>query len=187
MNLTAISQKVTAYRQQNQLTIAKMSEETGISTALISQIERQLANPTLSVLETLATTLGITVSELLMEEEKEESLVLRVDERKQIFYNDEDKKTYHYILTPEPMKANLRLALVHLEPESMSLNGVFFVHKIDEIVFILMGEVTVIYENSQILLKAGDTLRIPANKKHRYFNESQEQVEMLTIKTNRYF
>lgn len=187
MNLQAISQKVAAYRQRNQLTIAQMSERTGISTALISQVERQLANPTLSVLEILAQTLGITVSELLLEEESEESLVLRVSEREKVFYNNEDQQTFHHILTPEPMKANLRLALVHLEPLSESLNGDFFSHKIDEIVFILIGRVIVVYENAQIILETGDTLRIPASKKHRYINQSKGVVEMLTIKTNRYF
>ena len=85
------------------------------------------------------------------------------------------------------MKSNLRLALVHIEPRSETLSGEFFVHKNDEIVFILSGHVTTIYENSEIVLHEGDTLRIPGNKKHRYYNKSKKSVEMLTIKTSRNF
>ena len=187
MNLNNISRKVVAYRQLNHLTIAQMAEETGLSTALISQIERNLANPSLSVLETLATTLGISVSELLIEEVDEESLVLRVSQREDVFYNSADQKTYHNILTPEIMRSNIRMALVHIEPESETLNGEYFEHKNDEIVFIVTGTVTAIYEYSQITLRAGDTLRIPAHKKHRYYNQSKKAVELLTIKTNRNF
>lgn len=187
MNLTNISNKVLTYRQLNQLTIAQMSEKTGLSTALISQIERNLANPTLSVLETLAKTLGMSLSELLAEDVDEESLVLRVSEREKNYYTELDKKSFFHILTPEPMKSNIRLALVHVEPFSETLNGDFFSHKIDEIVFILSGTITTIYEYSQIELYPGDTLRIPANKKHRYTNQSGEVVEMITIKSNRNF
>lgn len=187
MNAKNIGKKVLAYRQLNQLTIVQMADKTGLSTALISQIERNLANPTLSVLETLAKTLGISLSELLAEDVDEESLVLRVSEREKKYYTDLDKKSFFHILTPEPMKSNIRLALVHIEPFSETLNGEFFSHKIDEIVFILSGTVRTIYEYSQIDLYPGDTLRIPANKKHRYTNQSGTPVEMITIKSNRNF
>lgn len=187
MILSSISKKLRAYRKNNNLTIAQMAEQSQLSTALISQLERDLANPTLSVLQILANTLGISITELLAEDTEEESLVLRASDREKSFYNDSDLKSYHYILTPEEMKSNLRLALVHIEPKSETLSGEFFVHKNDEIVFILSGDVTTIYENSEIVLHEGDTLRIPGNKKHRYYNKSKKSVEMLTIKTSRNF
>ncbi|MEG0256005.1 MAG: cupin domain-containing protein [Vagococcus sp.] len=187
MNLTNISSKVVSYRQKNQLTIAQMAQETGLSTALISQIERNLANPTLSVLENLAKTLGMSLSEFLSEEIDEESLVLRACQRENVFYNEVDKQTYHNILTPEVMKSSIRLALVHIEPKTKTLNGEFFCHKNDEIVFILSGTVLTQYDHTHIELQKGDTLRIPANKKHYYQNESDDVVEMLTIKTARNF
>lgn len=102
-----------------------MAEQTQLSTALISQLERDLANPTLSVLQILANTLGISITELLAEDIEEESLVLRASDREKSFYNDSDLKSYHYILTPEEMKSNLRLALVHIEPRSETLSGEF--------------------------------------------------------------
>lgn len=187
MNLENIAKKVVAYRQLNNLTIAQMAEQTELSTALISQIERQLANPSLSVLEILAKTLGITISELFEEEIDEESLVLRRKERERIYYKSNHQKTYHYILTPEPMKSSIRVAYVHLAPLSESLDGDYFSHKNDEIVYVLSGTVVTCYEQSQIELYSGDTLRIPANKKHRYCNETNEPVKILTIKSSRNF
>ena len=67
-----------------------MAEQTQLSTALISQLERDLANPTLSVLQILANTLGISITELLAEDIEEESLVLRASDREKSFYNDSD-------------------------------------------------------------------------------------------------
>ena len=63
-----------------------MAEQTQLSTALISQLERDLANPTLSVLQILANTLGISITELLAEDIEEESLVLRASDREKSFY-----------------------------------------------------------------------------------------------------
>lgn len=86
MILSSISKKLRAYRKNNNLTIAQMAEQTQLSTALISQLERDLANPTLSVLQILANTLGISITELLAEDIEEESLVLRASDREKSFY-----------------------------------------------------------------------------------------------------
>lgn len=186
MPLTNIGNKVASYRQTNGLTLSCMAQETGLSTALISQIERDLANPTLTVLKTLAKTLGISLLELLEDEVDEESLVLRVEEREKVF-NSEDKHVFYNLLTPQPMQSNVSLTLVNIQPHQSTLNGNYYKHKDDEIAFVLTGTVTVNYENASIELYSGDTLRIPANKQHKYYNGTDEAVELLTIKANRNF
>ena len=183
MNSTNIAKKIISYRSTKKLTIQQMAKETGLSTALISQLERNLANPSLSVLQTLANTLGISLSELVEGEMDENSLILRVAHREQV-YNPNDKYMF-YNLTPAVMKSNINLSLVHLEPFSQTFGREFHCHKDEEMIFIVAGSVTVEYGGSQVELYCGDTLRIPGNKKHRYKNNSQEIVEILAIKTNR--
>ena len=49
MNLE-IGKKITAYRRKHSLTIRQLAEETGLSSALLSQLERGMGNPTLYAL-----------------------------------------------------------------------------------------------------------------------------------------
>ena len=54
MESIQIGKKVSAYRRQHNMTIKDFSEISGVSTALLSQIERDIANPSLSVLSAIA-------------------------------------------------------------------------------------------------------------------------------------
>ena len=64
-----IGSRLSGYRKAHGLTIKEMAVKTGLSTALLSELERGIGNPTLSVLEILAGTMGISVSALLEQEE----------------------------------------------------------------------------------------------------------------------
>lgn len=54
MNYNRLGQTVLNYRKKKGMTIREFADFAGISTSLISQIERGQANPTLSVLELIA-------------------------------------------------------------------------------------------------------------------------------------
>lgn len=54
-----IGQTVLSYRRKNSMTIREFANYSGISTSLISQIERGEANPSLSVLELIAEALNV--------------------------------------------------------------------------------------------------------------------------------
>ncbi len=49
-----LGQTVLSYRKKNNMTIREFADYAGISTSLISQIERGHANPSLNVLELIA-------------------------------------------------------------------------------------------------------------------------------------
>lgn len=184
MDAFGLSKKISAYRAANGLTLMQMAEQTGLSNALLSQLERNLANPSLSVLKTLADTLGISVSELLEEEVSEESLILRASQRERTYPTDNKYISYN-LLTPSPMKSGMEVMLLHLEPFSETFEGVFHCHRDEEVVYMLTGDVTVQYELAEIELHTGDTLRIPGGKKHRYRNGYSVSAELLTLKTTR--
>lgn len=186
MGALSIAKKVAAYRAANSLTIQQMARQTGLSTAIISQLERNLANPCLSVLETLANTLGLTLPELLEDDVDDNALVLRAEQREKI-YTPSDEYMFYNLLTPPLMGSSIQMHLVHLEPKSQTYGEAYHCHKDEEVIFVLSGQVTVLYELSELALKAGDTMRIPGGKKHRYRNEWNQMAELLTIKTNRNF
>jgi quercetin dioxygenase-like cupin family protein len=135
----------------------------------------------LSVLSTLAAALGMKASELLADEFDEEALILRKKDRQQI-YNPDDRYIFYNLLTPGNMNADVLMILVHCEPHSETYAGEFHAHAKEEILYVLAGRLTVIFESVQFEICAGDTMRIPAHCKHRYLNDSAEIAELLTVK-----
>lgn len=61
-----LGQTVLSYRKKNNMTIREFADYAGISTSLISQIERGHANPSLNVLELIAKALNVPLFTLLL-------------------------------------------------------------------------------------------------------------------------
>ncbi|WER49129.1 XRE family transcriptional regulator [Cupriavidus sp. WKF15] len=61
----AVGAALQALRQQQQLSLDDLSRRAGVSKSMLSQIERNLTNPTVAVLWRLANALGINLAELL--------------------------------------------------------------------------------------------------------------------------
>ncbi len=76
--------KLASYRKSAKMTIRDLSEKTGLSTAILSQLERNMGNPSLHVLQIIAAEMGMTVSELLMERVGIDRLLLKKKDRQQI-------------------------------------------------------------------------------------------------------
>ncbi|NLW77850.1 MAG: cupin domain-containing protein [Ruminococcaceae bacterium] len=182
MSTVNIGGKIAGYRKAHNLTIRALAEKSGLSTALISQMERDLANPSLSVLCALAAAMELSVPELLTEEEDEAALILRKKDRPQT-YNPDERYIFYNLLTPASMNAGLRMTLVRCEAHAQTYNGAFHSHANEEIVFVLCGSVTVHFEATHFIICEGDTLRIPPRRKHRYVNNADAAAELLTIES----
>lgn len=178
-----VGRKIQTYRRDSGQTIRDLAEKTGLSTAIISQLERNIGNPSLSVLTAIAGVMGMKVSELVAEEPDFDALILRKTKRLQT-YNPDDKYIFYNLLTPGSMNADITLTLVHCEPYAETYGGEFHAHVNEEVVYVLSGSVTIVFEAAQFEISEGDTVRVPPNYKHRYINSSSEIVELLTIRAH---
>ena len=68
------------------MTIKEMAQMTGLSSALLSQLERNIGNPTLSALSAIAHTLNVPLSDLVQERVENKELILRKNERRRVAY-----------------------------------------------------------------------------------------------------
>ena len=79
-----LGQTVLSYRKKNNMTIREFADYAGISTSLISQIERGHANPSLNVLELIAKALNVPLFTLLLMISIQIRSFLRKDRKKYI-------------------------------------------------------------------------------------------------------
>ncbi len=181
MSKINIGKKIADFRRKNNMTIRELSEKSSVSTALLSQLERNIANPSLSVLCSLAATMNMPLSRLLEEEVSNQSLILRNAQKKAVF-NPDDSHILYNILTKDPVLAKVELLLMTLKGNQETFGG-FSEHTYEEeITYILDGEVTIIFEEEEFILYEGDTIRILPGRKHRFKNNLSTETKVLFIK-----
>lgn len=176
-----IGNKIAEYRRIHNITIKEFSEITNLSAGLISQLERGLGNPSLSALQSIASALNISLSSLFEEEVSNESLILRKEDRSTI-YNPDQKHVLYDVLTPSPLNSNVELLLMNLSANSITY-GDFSKHVEEELAFILEGEVNILFENEEFLLREGDTIRILPDRGHKFKNSTDNDIKVLFIKS----
>lgn len=76
MNYKRFGEKIRKERLSNQLTQAKLAEKSNISTTFLGQIERGEKIPSLDTTLNIATTLNVTVDNLLCEDELYDDAVI---------------------------------------------------------------------------------------------------------------
>lgn len=180
MKNTRIGEKIAEYRRKNGLTLRDFAKQTNLSTALLSQLERNIGNPTLSILSTLAEAMGISVSELVEQKVENAEMILRKEQRKTIVMYQ--GQTMYDVLACDTCHANLELLLMTLEGKSWTSNGYTQHTQEEEVAYVLQGEVTIDLEEEVFVLGEEDTIRILPGRKHKLYNHTDTEVKVLFVK-----
>lgn len=180
MKNTRIGENIAEYRRKNGLTLRDFAKQTNLSTALLSQLERNIGNPTLSILSTLAEAMGISVSELVEQKVENAEMILRKEQRKTIVMYQ--GQTMYDVLACDTCHANLELLLMTLEGKSWTSNGYTQHTQEEEVAYVLQGEVTIDLEGEVFALGEEDTIRILPGRKHKLYNHTDTEVKVLFVK-----
>lgn len=182
MNSNRLGQTVLNYRKKKGMTIREFANFAGISTSLISQIERGQANPSLSVLELIAQALNVPLYTLFINEIDTESLISRKKDRKKVYRENSDHIVYD-VLTPDFMKAHIELLMMDLNAHANTTESTYSHMDKEEIAVIMKGEAYVELEDVSYFLEEGDVVRIPPNVRHRFLNKGDEPNHILFVLT----
>ena len=180
MKNTRIGENIAEYRRKNGLTLRDFAKQTNLSTALLSQLERNIGNPTLSILSTLAEAMGISVSELVEQKVENAEMILRKEQRKTIVMYQ--GQTMYDVLACDTCHANLELLLMTLEGKSWTSNGYTQHTQEEEVAYVLQGEVTIDLEGEVFVLGEEDTIRILPGRNHKLYNHTDTEVKVLFVK-----
>ncbi len=182
MNYHRLGQTVMSYRKKKGMTIREFAEYSGISTSLISQIERGQANPSLSVLELIAQALNVPLYTLFINDIDTKSLISKKKDRKKVYRENNDHIVYD-ILTPDFMKAHIELLMMDLNAHASTTEGYYSHMDKEEIAVVMKGEAYVELEGIEYFLDEGDVVRIPPNVKHRFINKGNQANHILFVLT----
>lgn len=182
MNYHRLGQTVMSYRKKQGMTIREFANYSGISTSLISQIERGQANPSLSVLELISQALNVPLYTLFINDIDTKSLISKKRDRKKVYRENNDHIVYD-VLTPDFMKANIELLMMDLNAHASTTEGFYSHTDKEEIAVVMSKAVYVELEGVEYFLEEGDVVRIPPNVKHRFINKGEEATYILFVLT----
>jgi len=179
VTVTGIGQKIMNYRRTKDMTIKEMATRTGLSTSLISQLERGIGNPTFGALNALADVMEISLSNLVSEQIENKDLVCRKEHR--VTMRDEGGLSLKSMLVEDSLSTSLSVLALELQPKA-SNNTCFEVHNEEECLCVTEGSIVVIFEGEEILLESGDSIRILPNRPHMVRNDGDVPATAVNIK-----
>lgn len=164
-----IGTKIRAIRNRKKITIAKMSEGTGLSKGFISNIENNNTSPSISTLNTIASFLGIPLPYLLLEK-KEHMRVTRKNSRTKSTLNE---LKIEYLTS----KGGLKMMMVEFPPGATI--GEPHSHEGEECHLVLEGKFLAEQGEDSTIVEAGDSFSWNASVPHFVKNIGEEKAVIL--------
>lgn len=175
-----LGRRVKKLRADRGWSLEELASVSGVSRSMLSEIERQRANPTLSVTYRIARAFGLTLQNLIESADSASSIqVTRADDRAQVFRSD--KRCQIRTLSPLNLEKDIEFYEVRL-PVDGALTSQPHVDGTREFLIIKNGEVSLQSGNFNELLTKGDSATYRADVAHSITNSgNQESVLFLVV------
>lgn len=166
-----LGERIRELRRKQDLTLEGLAEQSGVSRAMISKVERGEKNPTIVVTAKLAEAFGLTLSQLVGVEEQKRVAVVSREERMVI--TDPNTGFERQLLSPTFEKRAVEF-IRNVVPES-STSGSFPPHKrgVEEYIVVESGRLKAVLEDQEYVLEEGDSVYFEADITHRFDNIGQ--------------
>ena len=177
-----IAQRLASLRDESGLSLQALADQSGVSRSMISLIERGESSPTAAVLEKLATGLGLTLASFFDFPAQAASPLAR--RREQPTWVDPASGYLRRSVTPSAARSTTRLVEVEFPAgKSVAYETASRSSPVDQHVWVLQGEMEVTVGKERWLLKRGDCLWFPLDRKTAFRNPTRQPARYVVIVT----
>jgi transcriptional regulator with XRE-family HTH domain len=179
-----IGNKIRNIRKSKNLTIVELAEMINVTSGYISQIERDLISPSLSVLKRLSEALDLPLSALFMEDSDQNVVTIQHDERTKVKFGNINVELEFItpILDKSEKTTSIEAFLFKLKPKSW-ISEHAIIHESNVCIYIISGEIQCHIGSNIYTLHKGDSIWVPERNSHMIFNSNEEDSEALCIIT----
>jgi transcriptional regulator with XRE-family HTH domain len=165
---TRFGSRVRAERLRQGLTLDALAAAAGVSRATLSNIERGEHSPSLNAATDVARTLGVSLAQLLGEEERRPTVTIAKSER--LVFRDEATGIERQLLSPAFAGRGIEWIRATLPP-GMATDDLQPYHPaIDKYLLVEAGRLRVVVGAEPYLLDEGDAFYFRADVLHRFEN-----------------
>ena len=173
--------RIRGLRKARGLTLTALAQASELTAGYLSQLERNLAYPSIPALFNIARSLGVTIQWFFASEtihaEADEGYVVRQGNRQSIRYED---GIVDQLLTPLP-NHQLEMLQSSFPPGTYSQQS--YSHEGEEAGYVLSGQFELWVGDRHFLLDAGDSFSFASSEPHRYGNPGKVQTVVIWVIT----
>lgn len=180
--IATLGPRVRALREAMDLSLRDLSERSGVSAPMLSQVERGETSPTLQVAARIAAGLDLRLSQLLRLDEDGEVSIVRAGERRR---GGSDARGHRYdILTP-PLPGQRAEVSRHVLAPGAATGGPGDPPRHEpgsrETVVVERGPLVLVCDGDRHELGEGDTVTFDADLPHHFENPGQDEAAFLAV------
>ena len=176
----AIGRRVHALREAMGLSLRDLSERSGVSAPMLSQVERGETSPTLAVAAKIAAGLELTLSQLLRLDEGEHVTVTRAGARRRF-----ERGGHRFEELTPPLPGQRADVSLHTMKPGAATGG-----RADppmhepgsrETAVVLTGTLALVVDGTRHQLRAGDSVTFDADLPHHFENDGEEPTRFIAV------
>jgi transcriptional regulator with XRE-family HTH domain len=171
MSSLEIGSRLRKLRKERHMSLSVLAEKSGVSTGLISQIERELVAPSVVSLYHIAQALDTDISYFFTNSSPHYTLQRKGEHRIIITNNGLDQ---HEMLNPVRSDRTFDLLRLTLKGGE-TYDRECIAHQGEECCYVLSGVLTVLIDDEELTLFPGDSLYFSSSHPHLYLNCGEEE------------
>jgi transcriptional regulator with XRE-family HTH domain len=175
-----VGQNLRRLRVKRGLSLEKLSKLSGVSRAMLGQIELGQSAPTINVLWKISTALGVPFSGLIGQRQAGGVVVLRGDSAKTLTNHDGTYSSRALFPFDEPRR--VEFYELHLAPHGEERADAHAPGTVENLV-VSQGGVEIEVEGARHVLGRGDAIVFEADSPHVYSNPHEEEAVMFLVMT----
>jgi transcriptional regulator with XRE-family HTH domain len=179
-----IGEKIRKLRKEERLTLQDLSDLSGLSKPLLSQIENAQVIPPIATLLKIAKGLKVGIHFFFEEEEDRQKFVLlrnsAVPSSRRRSGNDAPQTYLYHSLAPGLRKKSMEPFLVEFEPGKWD-DSLLYSHDGEEFIYLLQGELEFHYGAEIMILKPGDSIYYDSSEAHGYISRGDSKAKAVAV------
>ena len=173
-----VGERIHKIRKQKKLTLADVSERSGVALATLSRIENKKMTGTLEAHTAIAKALDMTLPELYYDMDK--PIIQSAKEHIDYFVHDE--KSSSVMLTKDILAKKMMPVLIRIGGGGRTHNEELK-KGTEKFLYVLEGKIEAVISNSRAVMEPGTTLYFDASLPHYLQNPGTEEAQCICVVT----
>ena len=174
-----LGKRLSLLRKRKNMTLDELSAKSGVSKSILSQIERDLSNPTVTTISRIAEALDEKLSDFFLKIEVEETNSIESAKETPSITSKDGLCDLNILGSGETVNW-LQWYILEMKPKGI-LDSNSHGPKTFENLTVIDGQIEVTCGNKKEKLSKGDTFRFQSNRDHTLKNISKQKAQVLMV------
>ena len=174
-----LGNRLSLLRKRKSMTLDELSSKSGVSKSILSQIERDLSNPTVTTISRIAEALDEKLSDFFLKIEVEETSSIESSKETPSITSKDGMCELNILGAGETVNW-LQWYILEMKTKGVLDSGSHG-PKTFENLTVIEGQIEVSCGESKEILSKGDTFRFQSNRDHRIKNISKQKAQVLMV------